>query len=78
MDCSTIDPEVSRAQHERVTGVGAGFLDAPLSGGTAGAEAGTLTVMVGGEASTLEAARPPSIPSRPASSMSARPAWVRW
>ncbi len=58
VDCSTIDPEVSRAQHERVAAVGAGFLDAPLSGGTAGAEAGTLTVMVGGEASTLETARP--------------------
>ena len=50
MDCSTIDPEVARAQHERVTATGAGFLDAPLSGGTAGAEKGTLTLMVGGEA----------------------------
>ncbi|MGH9078630.1 MAG: NAD(P)-dependent oxidoreductase [Acidimicrobiales bacterium] len=58
VDCSTIDPEVSRSQHERVATVGAGFLDAPLSGGTAGARAGTLTVMVGGEVSTLEAARP--------------------
>jgi 3-hydroxyisobutyrate dehydrogenase len=58
VDCSTIDPEVARAQHERVTALGAGFLDAPLSGGTAGAEAGTLTLMVGGEAATLEAARP--------------------
>lgn len=57
VDCSTIDPEVARAQHERVVGAGVGFLDAPLSGGTAGAEAGTLTVMVGGEAATLEKVR---------------------
>jgi 3-hydroxyisobutyrate dehydrogenase len=58
VDCSTIDPEVERAQHQRVAEVGAAFLDAPLSGGTAGAEAGTLTLMVGGEAATLETARP--------------------
>lgn len=58
VDCSTIDPEVARAQHQRVTAAGAGFLDAPLSGGTAGAEAGTLTLMVGGEPATLEACRP--------------------
>ncbi len=58
VDCSTIDPEVTRAQHARVSGVGAGFLDAPLSGGTAGAEQGTLTVMVGGDAATLDRVRP--------------------
>src|SRR5205085_3825289 len=34
------------------------YLDAPLSGGTTGAERGTLTVMVGGDATTLERARP--------------------
>ncbi len=58
VDCSTIDPDVARAQHQRVTDTGAGFLDAPLSGGTAGAEKGTLTLMVGGDQSTLETARP--------------------
>jgi 3-hydroxyisobutyrate dehydrogenase len=58
VDCSTIDPEVERDQHARVTATGAGFLDAPLSGGTAGAEKGTLTLMVGGETTTLESARP--------------------
>jgi 3-hydroxyisobutyrate dehydrogenase len=58
VDCSTIDPDVERAQHQRVTAAGSGFLDAPLSGGTAGAEKGTLTLMVGGEAETLERARP--------------------
>ena len=58
VDCSTIDPEVARAEHERVAAVGAAFLDAPLSGGTAGAEAGALTLMVGGEEATLSRARP--------------------
>ncbi len=58
VDCSTIDPEVERAQHERVGATGAGFLDAPLSGGTIGAEAGRLTLMVGGDPATLERVRP--------------------
>jgi 3-hydroxyisobutyrate dehydrogenase len=58
VDCSTIDPDVERAQHTRVNGVGGRYLEAPLSGGTAGAQKGTLTLMVGGEADTLEAARP--------------------
>ncbi len=58
VDCSTIDPEVERQQHERVTATGAGYLEAPLSGGTVGAEKGALTLMVGGDAEVLEAARP--------------------
>ncbi len=58
VDCSTIDPEVERAQHRRVAATGAAFLDAPLSGGTAGAEKGTLTLMVGGTEATLEEVRP--------------------
>ncbi len=58
VDCSTIDPEVERELHEVVVARGAGYLDAPLSGGTAGAQKGTLTLMVGGEAETLERARP--------------------
>src|SRR5262245_7784174 len=58
VDTSTIDPEVERAQHDRVTAAGGRYLEAPLSGGTNGAEAGTLTLMVGGEADVLEAARP--------------------
>ena len=58
VDCSTIDPDVERAQHERVASTGARYLDGPLSGGTVGAEKGTLTVMVGGEAGTLDVARP--------------------
>lgn len=58
VDASTIDPEVERSQHERVAATGARYLEAPLSGGTAGAEAGTLTLMVGGDAATLDDARP--------------------
>jgi 3-hydroxyisobutyrate dehydrogenase len=58
VDTSTIDPEVERAQHERVTATSARYLEAPLSGGTVGAEKGTLTLMVGGDAAVLDAARP--------------------
>ena len=53
VDCSTIDPDVERGQHERVSASGARYLDAPVSGGTAGAKNGTLTLMVGGDAATL-------------------------
>jgi 3-hydroxyisobutyrate dehydrogenase len=58
VDTSTIAPEVERVQHERVTTTGASYLEAPLSGGTAGAQRGTLTLMVGGSADVLEGARP--------------------
>ena len=57
VDTSTIDPEVERAQHDRVSATGARYLEAPLSGGTAGAQKGTLTLMVGGDEDTLGAAR---------------------
>jgi 3-hydroxyisobutyrate dehydrogenase len=58
VDTSTIDPEVERAQHDRVTATGASYLEAPLSGGTVGAQKGSLTLMVGGDAHVLENARP--------------------
>ena len=45
VDCSTIDPDVERGLHDTVRARGAGYLDAPLSGGTAGAHKGILTVM---------------------------------
>jgi 3-hydroxyisobutyrate dehydrogenase-like beta-hydroxyacid dehydrogenase len=57
IDCSTIDPDVERAQHERTTKAGARYLDAPVSGGTVGAHNGTLTLMVGGDAAVLDDAR---------------------
>ncbi len=58
VDCSTIDPEVERAQHAIVGATGARYLDAPLSGGTAGARKGTLTLMVGGDAAVLAETEP--------------------
>jgi 3-hydroxyisobutyrate dehydrogenase len=58
VDTSTIDPDVEREQHRRVAATGAGYLDGPLSGGTAGAQRGTLTVMVGGDEATLDSVRP--------------------
>ena len=58
VDTSTIAPDVERAQHERVTAAGARYLEAPLSGGTAGAQKGQLTLMVGGDTDVLDAARP--------------------
>jgi 3-hydroxyisobutyrate dehydrogenase len=58
VDCSTIDPEVERAQHVRVGDTGAHYLDAPLSGGTAGAKKGALTLMVGGDAAVLAETEP--------------------
>ena len=58
VDCSTIDPGVERAQHGRVAATGARYLDAPLSGGTAGAHNGVLTLMVGGDPATLDDVTP--------------------
>ncbi|HJS87926.1 MAG TPA: 3-hydroxyisobutyrate dehydrogenase [Acetobacteraceae bacterium] len=48
IDCSTIDVDSARAVEEAARAAGLDMLDAPVSGGTAGAAAGTLTFMVGG------------------------------
>ena len=58
IECSTIAPEAARKVHAAARERGIALLDAPVSGGTGGAAAGTLTFMVGGEAQTLEKARP--------------------
>jgi 3-hydroxyisobutyrate dehydrogenase len=58
VDCSTIDPQASRGFAARCAEHGVDFLEAPLSGGTVGAKNGTLTLMIGGDASVLERARP--------------------
>ncbi|AFZ66550.1 NAD(P)-dependent oxidoreductase [Deinococcus peraridilitoris] len=58
VDCTSGDPEVTRELAVRLAGQGIEFVDAPLSGGTAGAEAGKLSVMFGGAESTLEEVRP--------------------
>lgn len=58
IDMSTIEPGVSRRVAEALRGKGARFLDAPVSGGVPRAEDGTLAIMVGGERSDFEEARP--------------------
>jgi 3-hydroxyisobutyrate dehydrogenase len=58
IDCSTIAPAAARKVAEAAAARGVQVLDAPVSGGTAGAVAGTLTFIVGGEAGVLERARP--------------------
>ncbi|BEI88137.1 uncharacterized protein CcaverHIS019_0108550 [Cutaneotrichosporon cavernicola] len=47
IECSTIDIETSKAVAEAVTGLGGTFVDAPVSGGPMGSQAGTLTFMMG-------------------------------
>lgn len=58
IDCSTIDVASARAVGDAAKARGIRFLDAPVSGGVAGAAAGTLTFIVGGESADFEAARP--------------------
>ena len=55
IDMSTIDPDTTRRIADAVKATGADMLDAPVSGSSAGAIAGTLTIMVGGETAVLEA-----------------------
>jgi 3-hydroxyisobutyrate dehydrogenase len=57
-DTSTISPLEARDFAARAAASGHAYLDAPVSGGPAGAEAGTLTLMLGGSAAALERARP--------------------
>jgi len=49
VDHSTIDPATARDVHAQLKEAGAGFVDAPVSGGAVGAEAGTLATMMGGD-----------------------------
>jgi 3-hydroxyisobutyrate dehydrogenase len=58
IDSSTIDVATAREVHAAASGRGVQFLDAPVSGGVGGAAAGTLTFMVGGDASAFERAKP--------------------
>jgi L-serine 3-dehydrogenase (NAD+) len=58
LECSTIAPEIARKVHQAARERGIELLDAPVSGGTAGAAAGTLTFMIGGAADVLAKARP--------------------
>jgi 2-hydroxy-3-oxopropionate reductase len=58
IDMSTIAPAVARALHALAKKSGIRMLDAPVSGGDVGAQAGTLSIMVGGEAADVEEAQP--------------------
>jgi 3-hydroxyisobutyrate dehydrogenase len=58
VDCSTTDVDSARAVADAAKKRGLQFIDSPVSGGVAGAEAGTLTFMAGGEEKAVEAARP--------------------
>lgn len=58
VDCSTIDVDSARAVAADAEAAGLAMVDAPVSGGVAGASAGTLTFMVGGPAAAFERAEP--------------------
>jgi len=58
VDHTTASARIARELAEAAAAHGAGFLDAPVSGGEEGAKQGTLTVMAGGEAETFERVRP--------------------
>lgn len=58
IDNTTASAGIARELHEAAESLGAGFLDAPVSGGQAGAENGALTVMVGGDEDVFAKAEP--------------------
>jgi 3-hydroxyisobutyrate dehydrogenase len=58
IDCSTVSPAAARKLARAAAQRGLAVIDAPVSGGTAGAAAGSLTFIVGGELAALERARP--------------------
>jgi 3-hydroxyisobutyrate dehydrogenase len=58
IDCTSGDPPTSRSIAAELGGRGVEFIDAPVSGGTTAAKAGTLTVMWGGDQSVFERVRP--------------------
>ncbi len=58
IDCSTVAADTARAAAGRLQGVGAGFLDCPVSGGVEGAKNATLAVMCGGDPAVFGRAKP--------------------
>ncbi|KQI69026.1 3-hydroxyisobutyrate dehydrogenase [Loktanella sp. 3ANDIMAR09] len=58
LDCSTVDVDSARAVAADAQAAGLGALDAPVSGGIGGAQGGTLTFMVGGDADAFARAKP--------------------
>lgn len=57
IDCTSGDPPTARHIQSRVAERGVAYIDAPVSGGTSGAEQGALTVMCGGDAAEVARAR---------------------
>ena len=58
IDCSTISPKAAQQVAAQLGQIGVHYLDAPVTGGTEGARAGALTVLVGGDAAVLAKVRP--------------------
>jgi 3-hydroxyisobutyrate dehydrogenase len=58
IDCSTIAPSATRTFADRLAGAGVGLVDAPVSGGSEGAQQGTLSIMVGGTDDDVARAMP--------------------
>ncbi|MGH2513535.1 MAG: NAD(P)-dependent oxidoreductase [Candidatus Limnocylindrales bacterium] len=58
IDCSTIAPGATRDMAGRLAGAGVDFADAPVSGGSEGAQKATLTIFVGADLAVFERARP--------------------
>ena len=58
IDCSTIDTSSAKLAHQMANDAGLSSLDSPVSGGITGAEAGTLTLIIGGEKETFNKAKP--------------------
>jgi len=58
IDCSTISPSATREFADRLRETGVALVDAPVSGGSEGAQQATLTIMVGGTEADVERARP--------------------
>jgi len=58
IDCSTVASDTAREAARRVGAKGAGFVDAPVSGGTEGAKKGTLSIMCGADDAVFDKARP--------------------
>jgi len=58
VDHTTASAELARTLHQQAASKGAAFVDAPISGGQAGAEAGALTIMCGGDSAAFARAEP--------------------
>ena len=62
IDMSSAEPQRAHAHAERLAALGVGYLDAPVSGGTPGAKAGTLAIMAGGSEADFGRAAPVFVP----------------